>query len=72
MLGRYVYVNGSTPKVPLSNNMNFAATPLVLTPFVPLRQPFVSLVLDSAANSDGRRHGWSLAADIWRMSWLRK
>ena len=30
-------INGSTPKVPLSKNMKFAVTQLVLTRFVPFR-----------------------------------
>ena len=39
LLGRQKQVNGSTQKVPLSKNMKFAVTPLVLTPFVPFRSP---------------------------------
>ena len=35
--GKIKQVSGSTRKVPLSKNMNFAVTPLVLTPFVPFR-----------------------------------
>ena len=38
LLGRYKYVNGSTQQVPLSKNMKFAVTPLVLTPFVTFRE----------------------------------
>ena len=34
-------VNGSAQKVPLSNNMKFAVTPMALTPFVPFRVIYV-------------------------------
>ena len=37
LLGRQKQVNWSTQKVPLSKNMKFVVTPLVLTPFVHFR-----------------------------------
>ena len=42
------YVNGSTQKAPLSRSIQFAVTPLVLTPFVPFRTP-----RDSASSCTG-------------------